>query len=667
MAKYLLLMLLFGICMLPIHAQRPMEWEEFVTFLTENEEDAEQDDWNDYLEELSQVHQHPINVNAATGEELRKLSLLSEEQIADLLQYVQDHQGMYTLNELLLLPTFTYQERRYLPLFLCALPHKATPNAPINWRDTHHQLLSRIDVPLYHRRGYLVPNGYRGGPIYNKVSYQLQISRHLTASLRTERDGGEKGIDSYGAHVMLTDLPLMGKQRVLRLNAMVLGDFKVGFGQGLVLRQGFSMGKDVKSSDGQRPFRPHQSTDEVNFMRGVGLSVAYTDFTLSLFYSHRSWDATLATDASGLHTTVTTIVRSGYHRTASEYDKKGVLGVDVLGGNLSWRQRGYHAGVTGYFLRTDMPLVPGNSLYRRIYPQGNRFGNVGVDYGYDAYRWKVFGELAFDGDALAALHGASWRISQRYTLMALQRYYNYNYYSFFSSAISEGGGVQNETGGTLRLNSTPLDGLQVTAYADVFYNPWPRYGLTHSSYGWDAMLEAELEISRNSHFSVRYNVKQKEESNAQVPKSQHYMPIHHRLRMQWQLSLPSNNWHFSTTVLLHHLKGSTGEAIGQHLRYTQGNRWRVLLSGIYFHTSDYSSRLYLYEPNVSGMLYMPSFSGHGVRGALSAQYKLWHDRLRFELKYGLTRYFDRQTQGSALQTIYSPVKNDITLQLGVKF
>lgn len=812
MRRLILFILLPLLACQVMKGQRAMSWDDFVEYLMENEEYADEASWADYLEELEVLYQHPVDINTASPAQLQSIPLLSERQITDIIQYRDYHHGMHSLAELILIPSISYYERRYLPLFLYTnprtekdipsspLPTKATslndptkasslndstkassltdstkassltdptkaptktsanqqPSTPTRtltkipssklstkeeWKSildhAHHEWGTRLDFPLYHRRGFLVSNGYRGSHIYNKVYYRLETARHLSASLRTERDAGERGIDSYGAHIMLSDLPLLKRRHAspsdLRLKTLAVGDFKASFGLGLVMRQGFLMGKQTGTIRRGQGLRPHRSTDETNFMRGIGMSLQMGQLELTLLYSHRRWDATLDSTAIGTtpasedghtllanHATpanqttlasqtsqdgisylplVKTIVDNGYHRTAAEWKKKNVLGVNVVAGNVAWNHRQLHLGATGYLMRTDKNLAPGDAAYRRIYPHGNRFGSLGIDYSYEPYRWRIFGETAYGGSlhpypsspsspspsspatsstspsnpttssttspsssprlhGLATLNGIEWRPSSRYILSLLQRYYSYNYYSFFSGAISESGGVQNETGVLVRLDATPWDAIHLASFVDLFYNPWPRYGLNKSSGGWNVMLQAQCTLNRRHSLSARYDAKSKEQSAGQE--------LHHRLRLQWQASSASERWRCTTTAMLHTLRGSRGEALGTTLRYHPRSLWNMAASGLYFHTTDSKSRVYLYEPNVREMMYIPSMSGHGVRGSALVQCRLWKERILVELKYGVTRYFDRDTQGTGMQTIYSNVKNDISLQVRLK-
>lgn len=627
-----------------------MSWDELVEYIAQNEDDFEEEAWAEHLEELEQLTLSPVNINAASREDLLALPFLSRKQVEDIRDYVAHYLGMKTLYELNLIPSVSYFERQILPLFVYCGEYGNAPKKQ-TFKDMlkmhHHELLSRVDIPFYQRKGYLVPNGYAGSRIYNKNIYSFSASRHIQATFHTERDAGEHGIDSYGGQILLKDIGL--------LSTLAVGDYRVGFGEGLVINQGFSMGKASPLSAPSQGIRATRSTDEVNFMRGIGTTMRFSDWSLSAFYSHRRMDATLNQDG-----TVKTIQTSGYHRSQLEIEKKDAFRTDLLGANVSWQHKTWHTGLTGYYQHTSLPLVPGTDYYRLIYPHGQRFGNIGLNYGYSGYNWIVKGETAYDFSqhGLATLNTVSYRINNRYRLTASGRYYDKHYYSMFASAIRENTSVQNETAATIRLDAKPVDGLVTEVYADFFYNTWPRYGINHSTRGQEAVASLQYTINHHHSLNARYTVKNKEYSAGQQQ--------HHRIRMNWICE--TGKWKWQTTAFFHAMRGSYGKAIGETVRFGQGTSspLRFSLSALYFHTDDNNSRISLYETNVAGSLSMPTFSGHGTRLSGTVQYLFWHERLRLELKYGLTRYFDRKTQGSELQTIYSPCKNDLTLQLRVK-
>lgn len=646
--------------MLPLSTfpQSAMSWDEFVEYVTQHtdlsssdDEESDHEEWLDRMEDLQQMHLAPLNINTASKHDLLTLPFLTERQASDIRDYIEKYHGMRTLYELVLVPSLHVFERRILPLFVYAgtteefQPKVSTLKQMLDAQ--RHEWTTRIDLPLYHRKGFLVEDGYRGARLYNRTRYAFSATHHLQASLRMERDAGERGIDSYGGQVMLKDFG--------HLETLVVGDFKASFGEGLVLNQSFSMGKGSLLTQASQGIKAHTGFDEHQFLRGVGVTLRWGDVHLSTFASHRRWDATLHDDH-----TVKSLITSGYHRTDTEQQKKGNVHAHMWGADLTWRHQGWHAGATGYFLHTSLPLNPGTTPYRQIYPHGSRFGAMGIHYGYAAYRWALRGETAYSTErgGLATLHTLSWQPVSRYRLAASQRFYSYRYYSFFASSLSDNTRVQNETGATLRMDATPIDGLQLSAYADFFYNPWPRYGLTHSSQGMEFASTAHYTLNRRNSLIARYSFKDKEYSSGRQ--------MHHRLRLQWKCQ-SSSQLLWQTSAMMHVLKGSQGVALGETLRYGQSSSQalRFAASAIYFYTTDYNSRISLYEPHVSGALSIPSCYGHGLRLAGTLQGRLFSDCLLLELRYGFTGYFDRSTQSSGLQTIYSRYKNDITLNLKV--
>lgn len=650
--KRITLSLLLSLLPFLAKGQKHMTWDEFVDYVTQEEEQTETEEWIQHLEDLEQLALHPININTATREELQLILFLSDYQIDDILNYVARYQGMKTLYELRLLRSLGNFELQALPLFIYAGQSDEAPDRKLSvkemFQQSHHELVTRVDIPLYHRRGYLVENGYRGSRIYNKVKYRFTASNHLAASFHTEKDQGEKGIDSYGGQVMLKDFG--------HVSTLIAGDYKVGFGEGLVMNQGFHMGKSTLLARSSQGVRAYTGTDEVNFLRGAATTLRFGKLNVSAFASYRSMDATLNEEGD-----VKSIVKTGYHRTVTEFQKKDNFHETMVGSNVAWKNRHWHLGATGYYLHTDKALSPGDEQQKAIYPHGKDFGVVGTDYGYEAYRWQVKGETAYSTEqgGLATLNTLSWRLSSRYQLTASQRYYSRHYYSFFASALSDNSNVQNETAATLRVDATPFDGMQLTAYADFFHNPWPRYGLETSTTGQEFVIIPQYSFNRRNQLSIRYSYKNKE--------SYQGVPKHHRLRAQWTCK-PNDNWKLQTTAMLHEAEGKWGEAIGETVRYGQGEDLplQFAISGIYFHTDNFDSRVYLYEPNVTNTLSIPSFYGHGVRFAGTIQYAFLREHVRLELKYGVTRYFDRDTQSDGLQTIYSRFKNDISLQCRIR-
>ena len=95
------------------------------------------------------------------------------------------------------------------------------------------------------------------------------------------------------------------------LKSLAIGDYKISFGQGLVISNDFSPGRNTLVSQAERRtngFRRHFSTDESNFFRGTAATANWKKFDISLFYSYRKLDGSVDS------TIVTSFKTDGLHR-----------------------------------------------------------------------------------------------------------------------------------------------------------------------------------------------------------------------------------------------------------------------------------------------------------------------------------------------------------------
>lgn len=642
----LLLFLFFMLFASSLSAQK-YDWNDFVEEYTSDVERAEEEDLQQHLQELKELSEHPLNINTATVEDFLQLPFLSEAQIEQIHAYIYLHGQMQTLSELRLVPLIDDVTRRRLSLFTYAEPEQDKAKDKL-FSHLRHDFSTRLDIPLYYRLGQQQENGYRGDALYHRMRYQLGNSRHFQAGLRVEKDAGERYYDSYGAYAMLHDVGI--------LDRAVVGDYRIGFGEGLVLGGSTWNSKSTPPLKTQGGIRPMAGMDETNFLRGAAVTLALSKhLKLSAFGSYRKRDATLTSEGE-----VQTLRTDGYHRTASEWERRRNVGSTVVGGNISWYNKGLHLGATGYWQKFSRALNPGSQQYRAIYPKGNAFGTVGMNYGYTRYRLSFAGETAYStaGGGWATINRASWAINRRYTLSAVQRFYAYQYYSFYASSLAENSNAQNESGVLLHLQAEPLAGLQLTAYADFFHHPWPRYRMTHSSTGQDFFLQGSYAVSRRHTLLARYQLKRKENGDVMEP--------HHRIKLQWTAE-QTGRWRLQTTGLYHNVLGRNGFMLSQSARWMLPKPNLTLNAQLgYFNTDDYLSRIYLNSPALYSTFSSSSYYGHGVMGVLTCRWKSKNEKLWLEGRYSLLRYFDRDEQGTALQQILSPWKNDLSFQLRVK-
>lgn len=659
------IILFLSVLSLPARAQTEHEWDELMQQMAEEagvDEDSQQG-VEAQIEQLTDLHEHPLDLNSVTREQLLALPFLSERAVDALLDYRTLNGPLRSMGELLLIGGLDTRECRWLRL--CATVGEAA--ADTSRRDTswwgrgRHELLARTDIPLYNRAGWKWQRG-----IAQRWRYTWQQGRHLDAGLRAENDAGEPlfnrdtpAFDSYGGHLMLHDWGAV--------QTAIVGDYRVGFGQGLVINNGLQLGKLTTGLWRSGSYlRPHRSTDEVHFLRGAAATIVLGCFTtLTAFYSRRKLDATVS-DSN----TVASINTTGLHRTATELAHKGTLTSQTAGMHIgaslhptiAGQPHTLHLGATALYQHYDHNFRQGKALYRRILPDGYQFGAASVDYTWQMPHITFRGETARNfcdrGGGWATQNRVSWRFSSSTQLTALHRFYGMNYYSDHASAYGENSRVQNESGVALLLDADRVGPVALRAFFDYFYHPWPRYTMTRQSDGWEALLQATYQPRRGQQLLLRYRVKSKELSDRRY--------FSHQLRTAYVRPL-SRRWTAQATAHAHcyHAEAtSTGLAIAPRMDYTSPDaRLRFSVLGVLFRTDDFQSRLFLYEPSLLQSFGLQQLYGRGQRLATTLRWQTRRRRWTIQGKLGITHYTDRTEISSGPLLIRSSWKPDLQLLL----
>ncbi|MBQ3130171.1 MAG: helix-hairpin-helix domain-containing protein [Bacteroidaceae bacterium] len=635
-----------------------MSWDDFVQSLTYDEESMGEEAWQQYLEQLEWLHSHPMDINSATPDEMAMLPFLTPAQIEAIQAYVHLDGPMKSLGELALIPAIDYQTRRVLPLFFTVRHGEGRKSKKGSWfRNMQNSLDSRMDIPLYYRKGYQTGK-YRGNPMYNRIRYSLE-SDHVNIGAHAKKDPGEGFYDSFGGYAMIRNKGIV--------RTAIIGDYRAGWGEGLVISRGTSTGKSSMMSNTSQGIRPMTGMSESGFLRGVAITLGkvgdpgrQAKFRMSgtLFASYRALDATLDEDGNAR-----TIVESGYHRTESEIAKKNNTRSALVGAHILAEMGHFSVGATGYWQHFNRTLSPGNDQYRRWYPQGQDFGVIGLHGGYSYYRWTASAEVAYSTvhGGIATLGRVQWLANRNLKIGVLGRYYDHKFYSFLAAAICENSRVQNESGAMLRIEARPWDRLSLIAYADFFADYWPRYGMTKSSNGQELMLEGKFEVSGKHSLSLRYQMKRKAANDLILAR--------HRMKAQWTC-LPSGKWKLQSTALVHMAPTKEpGFGFSQLIqgRMLKEDALRLGLMAGYFHAPDYLTRIYIYEPSLWNSTSSTSYYGHGLRFATTIRYTFPRSHWMIEAKYALTHMLDRSSISSGLQEILSPTRQDISVQLRMTY
>ena len=588
-------------------------WEKYLSAVM-TAEDMDSEEWQLNYDLLCELEQHPININKATREDLEQLPFLSAQQVEALMEYKYRYGGMKSLAELMMIREIEPQMRKLLGCFIYAGEESKSKIR------TKHELIACYKVDYRHWFRYQMEQG-------DKLKLGLVASQDADEPFFSGKN--KLGYDYYSPYLQLKKLG--------RLETLVLGNFRVSMGMGMVMNNSFSLGKIATLQNLGRNangLRAHSSRS-LGFLQGAGATINLgRGIKTTAFVSYTPMDATLNSDGSAR-----TIITTGYHRTETELAKKNNLHALKTGGTIKYNGGRVHLALNALYAHLDRRLSPSKTqLYNYFKPEGADFVNASVDYGYRGRRFTLNGETAIDGNGhIATINTISLTTNSGLNLMALQRFYSYQYTSLDAQSYSDCGRVQNESGVSVGLSWQLSPKWQLAAYADYAYHPWSLYRKASSSYSLDNLMQCSF-TSNHWKLMARYRLKAYEKEH-RTRITAEYTTENFSARTQFDGGYCAEN-------------EERGVMLSGNLAYAY--HWFRMNAGVgYFNTDSYNSRVYLYE---SGPLYtysMQQFYGEGMRYWLMLRANLGK-HFMLTAKVGVTNCFDRKD------------KTDIDLQLRMK-
>ena len=644
---------------LGLQAQEGHVWERYLSEVM-TVEDSESESWERTYDLLCELEQQPLNLNTVTREQLEELPFLTAQQIEDMMEYRYRYGAMKSVGELMMIRSLGEVQRRLLTYFIYVGDDASqrSPRLGDVLKYGRHELTATMRIPFYEREGD--HEQYLGYPYRHWMRYQFSYGDYVKLGLVGAQDAGEPffanrnkwGYDYYSSYLQPRNLG--------RLETLVLGNYRMSMGMGLVMNNGFGLGKIATLQNMGRStntLTAHSSRSN-SYLQGMGATIRLsTAFRATAFLSYTPLDATLNKDS-----TARTILTSGYHRTETEMAKKHNLHALKTGGALRYEAHGLHLGVNALYVHLDRPLHPQRvSLYQRIYPYDQDFMNTSLDYGYVSHQLSLNGETALDKRGhIATINTFNIRLSDVLSMMALQRFYSYKYASLDAQSYSDGGRVQNESGVYLGLSWHPSPEFQVSAYTDYAYFAWAKYQVSQSSYSWDQLLQAAY-TGKRWNLGVRYRLRMKQKDDKDKKTLNDRWEHRGRLSAEY-----ATDFGLSCRTQLDggycaYSEGEWGGMVSESLSYTKD--WlRLNIGAGYFHTDSYDSRVWLYEQGPLYAYSMNQFYGEGIRYWLMVRAAVGK-RLMLTAKIGVTDYFDRSVIGSGYQQIEASSQCDLDIQL----
>lgn len=593
----------------------------------------------EFIESLEERGEGLPNLNALRYETAIQLLHITDYQYYQLQLYIEEYGQLVSIFELPAIPGFGREEME-------RLHDRVKVEAVLEqssffknfFQDSHNSLLIRYGQVLEQQAGYDTSrsNHYEGTPGHACFRYTFKSKDKIFLKFSGEKDAGESffrkkqkyGFDFYSGSLSVKNLGI--------IQAAVVGDYRLNFGQGLVMGSSLLSGKGSgvdairRFGDGIRAVAP---TNEGDFLRGGAITMGNTQWSGTLFGGRR-------------------------FRTLE----------NGFGAELLYRQNGWRVGLRAV-LHTTSDTTLDNSGTRLLYAFTPDEFNIAADYQVIVRRMLLFGEAAIDRHGhLGVIQCAQLQPLPKIGLGVVLRHYDNGFYAPWGNAFGASSHNNAETGIYITADIILGKNTMLTLFTDYYLFNWTTYRAEAPIQCMDFGGKATVQLSRNHQLTLRYTFRSRPENYLD---DLHYKSLQeclrHKARAQWQCK-PHPKIVLKTVMewQLNHYPMSQANFQGVLLYQNIALQWKkpeisVHLRLAYFDTDRYDERLYAYEDDVYYTFTVGSYYYKGVRGYVVLRYK--YKWFSIWLRIAQTLYLDREVISSGLTQIDKPHKTEVKAQV----
>lgn len=587
-------------------------------------------DASQLTELLSELREFPVFINSGDADEIARLFFLTEFQVMVLADHITRNGPVASIYEIALLPAF---DRGTAMLMAPCISLQTAEEKGIHG---YGHTTATINASARFNSSGDENNGVRS---LLRVRHE---SGKIAYGLTAENDPGERFTfrKAAGADFVSGYLMYHGKGPV---KCMIAGDYSLRFGEGLAFNSSSWQGSWLSSPSfmtGRTSITQFSSTEENNFFRGAGIFLGSYNTGAVFFASCNSIDARPVYDDDSTITAVSNLVKGGVHVSESQCVARNSLTEIISGFHLMSGTDKVRGGLTAAVTWFSLPFLPDTTKAETINAfAGNRLINLAADFKAGTGRLLFFSEAALSiPGSWAFISGLRGRPAERVTWHLLARYFARNYHAFHSGAFSAVSGSANEAGIAASLNIEAARHLFVTAAADHYHIPYPRYRSSFSSYG--DRIEVRGEYLPSDELSVRLSCIL---SSREYDVAAETGTAMSEYRGRRQLSLvfkyePATNITLTARAGISYV--TPGEEKGYLLCHDASYTFRNVPLKIWLRyalctTGGYDSRLYAWENDLLSSFSIPSFYGDCSRAFLMASWQP-SPRMEIRLKYAVT-------------------------------
>lgn len=622
-----------------------------------------------------------LDLNSADEEQLRSMHLLTEKQIESILHHRVETGFFQSVYELQVIDGLDEPLIRKLMAHLLVGDFSMKP-----WSGVWHRLLQpeeghllvRWESVLNPQSGYRSRNGthaaYAGPPVSQYFRLRGQSADDFSYGLSTERDAGERFAwnpreRQFGPDFISGFLVIRNKRKIRQL---IVGDYRVAFGQGLVQSGGFSVGKGAESVVSVRKasagISSYTSSSESGYLRGAGITVGLNPHVeAGMFVSHARRDGSMELSSDSI-SFLKSVAASGYHRTASEWRRRGVWTESMSGATVRYTGRSWNIGLLAQTRWLSDSMVAGVQVYDRLDFRGRMENHLSMCFNAHAGSCTFFGEssVVFGGaQGQAWIAGALVAPAPSFDVSWVVRSYASGYHAAYADPLSENSVPRNEQGVYIGWDFKPGRKYRLSGYVDFFRFPDVQYRMYQPASGSDFLMRQTFRLNRKTFFYLQFK---REEKPRNRPGTMSFYATEQLVRFTTILQAEHPISGFCTARLRLHrvvfhrgLESSVG-FFGAVDLLAHWRRWKLSWRYGLFDAEDSDVRIYTFERDVWSAFSFASLSGRGARSAvvagcaISRNWDVWA-RVTF------TRYDDRDYIGYGLERSEGPLRSEVKVQM----
>jgi hypothetical protein len=582
------------------------------------------------LEQLSELKEDPVRINCGDEHEIARLFFLSEFQVRLLADHISRNGSVVSLYELSLLPAFDRSTVKIMAPYITLRSCEKKSGSES----------SRTTVTLT-ASTRLGDDENESGGIRSLLRVKHDAGR-LNLGMTAENDPGESfsfrkstGSDFLSGYIMYR-----GRRMIDRV---IIGDYSLRFGEGLVFNSSSWQGSWLTSPSfmtGRSAAVQYTSSEENSFLRGISVCLGSVNAGAMLFASSNMIDARPLVGADSVAVAVSNLVSGGIHVSRSQLEARNSLTEAVAGIHLTAGNDYMRGGVTSAVTWFSLPFRPDTSKAENIHAfTGSQLLNLSADLRAGTGPILFFAEAGMSlPGSWAATAGLRAKPSGRVTFNLLARHFSPDYYAFHSGAVRAGSGSGNETGIAASMHLEAARHFFITAAADHYRIPWPRYRTSSPSYGNTVELKGEYLPRDDISFRLSYTSSSREYDYATAAGTA--LSVTHTRQQAGFLFICNTSEGLRLTTrasaCLISPSGERGYLLCQDFSYS----FRDVALRLWFRyaicsTGGWDSRLYAWEDDLLSSFSVPSLYGECTRAFVMASWKPWRS-MELRAKYAFT-------------------------------